>query len=166
MGSTTPDKTTIAVGALSALVGLIPLLAMTGILPPAQHTSADPAPSWMGWLIGLMFLGAGVLVMARGIWGGATESDGSLSRTAPWALRALNDVLGTAIACGLAVLFTWAAFGPGPRHFSVGIGIGGLFLAGPASSDMPGRVMFGFGAALGWLIAALMVRETLRRWRR
>lgn len=154
-------RTTIALGALSALVGLIPLLAATGILPPPQHAPSDPAPSWMGWVIGLMFLGAGLLVIARGIWGGAAECDGSLAPDAPRALRAMNDLFGTGIAAGLASLFTWVAFGPGPRHFSMGID--GLFF--PGSNATPGRIAFGAGAMLGWLIVALMVRAMLRRWR-
>ena len=162
MGNAASKATTITVGILTVFVGLIPLLAMTGVLPQAQHTPADPAPSWMGWLIGLMFVSAGVIVTARGIWGGATASDDQLPSTVPWPLRALNDVLGTGIALGLAALFTWVAFGPGPRHFSVGIE--GVFF--PSSGETPGRIAFGFGAVLGWLITALMVRTVLRRWRR
>jgi hypothetical protein len=154
--------TIIAVGILTVFVGLIPFLAMTGVLPQAQHAPADPAPSWMGWLIGLMFVSAGLIVVARGVWPGTNESDDQLPPNAPWILRALNDVLGTGIALGLAAVFTWVAFGPGPRHFSVSVG--GLFF--PTSGDTLGRIASGFGAVLGWLIAALMVRATLRRWRR
>jgi hypothetical protein len=50
------------------------------------------------------------------------------------------------IAYGLAALFTWVAFGPGPRHFSKGID--GLFFTG--SGDTMGRVAFGFGPMFGW----------------
>lgn len=164
MDTAASNKTMIAVGALTALAGAVPLLAMAGVLQQAQHAPADPAPSWMGWLIGSMFVGAGLIAVARGICSGANASDGSLAPDAPWLLRALNDVLGCAIAFGLAALFSWVAFGPGPRHFS--IGVGGLFFAGPGSGDIAGRVAFGFGAALAWFIAAAMLWASLRRRRR
>ncbi len=76
-------------------------------------------------------------------------------------MRVFNDLFGMGIACGLAVLFTWVAFGPGPRHFSMSVD--GLFFAG--SHETGGRVAFGFCAVLGWLIVALGIRATLRRWR-
>ena len=153
----------IVVGLLTIVCGGVPLLVMLGGLPQSPHAPADPAPSWMGWLVGLMFVSAGLIVIARAIWGGANETDGTLPSSAPWPLRAINDLLGTGIVCGLATLFTWVAFGPGPRHFSMGID--GLFFAGSHSGDTMGRVAFGFFAILGWLIAALSIRATLRRWR-
>ncbi len=161
MDDAAPGRTMIVVGALTVLVGAIPLLAMAGVLPQAPHEPSDPAPAWMGWLIGFMFTGAGLMVIARGIWGGASATDGALAPTAPKALRVLNNLFGVGIAGGLAALFTWVAFGPGPRHFIVGID--GLFFR--TSGETIGRVMFGFGAVLGWFIMAAMLRETLRRWR-
>jgi hypothetical protein len=47
----TSNKVTIAVGMLAVLVGTIPLLALVGILPRGNEPT-DPAPSWMGFLIG------------------------------------------------------------------------------------------------------------------
>jgi len=155
--------TNLVVGALTVLAGLVPLLLMAGALPQGQHDPADPAPSWMGWVIALMFVSAGIIVIARGVWGGASASDDQLAPTAPWPLRAINDVLAVGIVLGLAAVFTWVAFGPGPRHFS--IGIGGLFFAGSTSGETIGRAAFGLFAILGWTIAALIVRATLRRWR-
>ncbi|HUJ46860.1 MAG TPA: hypothetical protein VLV55_06980 [Rhizomicrobium sp.] len=164
MDNNPASRTTyIVVGALTVLVGLVPLLAMIGVLPHGQHEPADPAPSWMGWVIGLMFVGAGIIVIARGVWG-ASQSDDQLPPTVPWPLRAINDVLAIGIVLGLAALFTWVAFGPGPRHFSMNIE--GLIFAGSKSGETIGRVAFGLFAILGWAIAALTVRATLRRWRR
>ncbi len=164
MGDSASNRTTVAVGILTVFAGLIPLLAMTGVLPQEQHAPADPAPSWIGWLIGLMFVSAGLIAIARGLWPSANDSDDTLRTTAPWMLRAINDLLAVGIVVGLAVLPTWIAFGPGPRHFS--IGIGGPFFAGTGLGDTIGRVAFGFGAVLGWLIAALILQAMLRRWRR
>src|ERR1043166_1241057 len=78
MTSVAPSKTTVAMGVLSMAVGIVPLLAMSGILPRPTSPQADPAPLWMGWLIGAAFVGAGLNVIMRGILGGASESSGEL----------------------------------------------------------------------------------------
>ena len=89
---------------------------------------------------------------------GADASSGELSENAPRALRAVYDLMVAAIPILLAVLFTWVAFGPGERHFTVSGGSGGSAVAMPVSGggQIIGRVAFGFAAALGWVIAGLM----------
>jgi hypothetical protein len=162
MGSTASSKVTIAVGVLTVLLGCIPFLAMMGILPRSNEP-ADPAPEWMGWLIGAVFVGAGLIVIMRGAVGSADDSSGTLPATAPRALRLLNDALGVGIAGGLAAMFTWVAFGPGPRHFSVSVD--GLFMHTSGSGDTIGRIAFGFGAIVIWCITAAFGVAVVRRWR-
>ncbi|HEX3652373.1 MAG TPA: hypothetical protein VHU18_06075 [Rhizomicrobium sp.] len=162
MGGANSNKVTIGVGFLTMLVGAVLLLAMVGVLPRANAPGADPAPAWMGWLISLMFVSAGFIAIVRGMVG-ADDNNGNLPVTAPRALRALNDIIGLGIAGGLAMLFSWVAFGPGPRHFLMGIN--GLWM--PVSGwSLIGRIAFGFGAILAWCITIAMTVMTLRKWRR
>src|SRR4051794_27571996 len=152
MASIAPSKTTIAVGVLTTLMGCIPLLAVTGVLPRATTAAADPAPAWMGWLIGASFIGAGLIVTMRGGLGGASQSSGDLPASAPRVLCLANDTIAVGIVCALALMFSWVAFGPGPRHFSMSLGFGGLWMGGFGGGDMLGRVAFGFGALLCWCV--------------
>jgi amino acid transporter len=162
MTGSAPNKTTVAIGVLALLVGCVPLLAVLGILPHGQEP-ADPAPAWMGWVIGAVFVGAGFLVIMRGVWGGADETSGDLPAGAPRALRMVNDAIGVATVCGLAALFSWVAFGPGPRHFSVDLD--GLWMRGFGGSDTIGRIAFGFGAILFWCVTGAFALVIVRRWR-
>ncbi len=164
MTSVAPSKTTVAMGVLSMAVGIIPLLAMNGILPRPISPQADPAPLWMGWLIGAAFVGAGLNITMRGLLGGASESSGALPTSAPRALRLANETIAVGIVGALALSFSWVAFGPGPRHFSVGFN--GLWLRGFGGGEMMGRVAFGFGAMLFWLLTAAFAVAMLRKWRR
>ena len=162
--STTPsNKTTIALGILTVFVGAIPLLAMSGILPRASAPATDPAPSWMGWLIGAMFVGAGLIVIVRGVLG-ASDSSGDLPAGTPRALRLVNAMIAVGIVCALALLFTWVAFGPGARHFSVGVG--GLWVSGSGAGDAIGRVAFGICAIVLWCMTGAFALAMLRGWRR
>jgi hypothetical protein len=163
IGGTTPNKTIIAVGVLTIALGVIPLLAMSGVLPRGNPPT-DPAPAWMGWLIGATFVGAGLIVVMRGASGSIGDSSGALPASAPRLLRAANDLLSVGIVWSLAVLITWVAFGPGPRHFSVTGG--GLSVLTSGSGDTIGRVAFGIGSIMCWCVAAAVTAMTVRRWRR
>lgn len=163
MGSTIPNKITTALGLVTVGVGVIPLLAMTGILPRGNVATADPAPSWMGWLICAMFVGAGLIVTARGVLN-VSDASGDFPQSAPRWLRLANRTIGFGIACGLAMMFTWVAFGPGPRHFS--IGLDGLWLRGFGSGETLGRVAFGFGAILTWFFIGAVTVQALRNAQR
>jgi hypothetical protein len=54
----------------------------------------------------------------------------------------------------LGILSSWVAFGPGPRHFT---GSGSIF------GETSGRIMFGAGAVLLWLILIAIVISGVRR---
>ena len=157
-----PNKTNIAVGLLTVALGLVPVLVMAGILPRSQ--SADPAPSWIGLLVGLAFICAGLLVVMRELAGIGNDSRAVMTQNLPWPLHAACDLLVGVIIFSMAAIFTWVAFGPGPRHFSVSAGI--LFWTRTSGGgDALGRAAFGFGALLFWVFAIAFVRDAARRWR-
>ena len=159
-----PNKTTIAVGLLTVALGLMPVLAMAGLLPRAQN-SAESAPSWVGLLIGLAFVCAGLLVVMRELAGIGNDARALMVQNLPWPLHAACDLLVGVIIFSMAAIFTWVAFGPGPRHFSVSVGM--LFWTRTSGGgDAVGRAAFGFGAVLFWLFAVAFVRDAARRWRK
>jgi hypothetical protein len=101
----------------------------------------------------------------RGLLGGASASSGDLPASAPRLLRLANDTIAVGIVCALALMFSWVAFGPGPRHFSMSIGFGGLWMGGFGGGNMLGRVVFGFGAILCWCVTGAFAVAIVRRWR-
>ncbi len=153
------NKATFFLGLTGLAVGALPILALTGVLPTGAPPR-DPAPAWIGILIGLMFASAGLLAIIRSFAG--MDAGGNLAADAPGAVKAVNFGLGFVVAAGLASVFTWVAFGPGERHFTVSAG----GFSGPAGSggDILGRVMFGAGAVLGWIIVILTATPIARRW--
>jgi hypothetical protein len=166
-GSVRPKGAVIAMGLLFLAVGMIPVLAMLGILPHGNAPS-DPAPNWIGWAIGLMFGGGGVVIIIKGIAGGYDQTSGALPDTAPIFLRAIHDLLTVAIMCALAAVFTWVAFGPGARHFTVsgGDSSGGFATQTSGSGDILGRIAFGIGSIIFWCVTFFGTVSILRRWRR
>ena len=142
-------------------LGTMPLLALMGILP-TRSPRPDDAPAWIGLAIGLAFFLAGLMVIVRS-FAGMPDSSTEPAQTAPRALRILYDVIVTPIPILLALLLSWVAFGPGERHFSMSIGGGGGGVA-MGGGQIFGRVMFGAGAVLGWIMVAFMLRTLARRW--
>jgi hypothetical protein len=154
------NKTCFFMGIVGIGVGMLPFLALMGVLPTAPRSPND-APDWIGILIGLAFLFAGIIVMIRSFAG--TDAEGNLISTAPRAVQLVNNGLGLLIVWALATIFTWIAIGPGERHFTVSAG----GFSGPAGAggDIVGRVMFGLGAILGWVIVGVGGLHVMRRRR-
>jgi hypothetical protein len=145
-------------------VGALPFLVMLGVLPTG-HRTPDDAPDWIGILIGSAFTFAGLMAVVRSFAG--TDARGNLVDTAPRAVQAINDGLGLLIVGSLATIFTWVSIGPGARHFTVSVGGFSGQISEPAGpgGDVMGRVMFGLGAILGWVMLGLMVSYIARRRR-
>lgn len=158
------NKAVFFMGLVGLAVGALPFLVLLGVLP-AGHRTPDDAPDWIGILIGLAFTFAGLTAIVRSFAG--TDASGNLVDTAPPAVQAINDGLGLLIVASLAMIFTWVSIGPGARHFMVSAGgsFGGISEPGGPGSDVMGRVMFGLGALLGWVIMGFMVSYIARRWR-
>jgi hypothetical protein len=162
------NKAVFFMGLVGLAVGALPFLVLLGVLP-AGHRTPDDAPDWIGILIGLAFTFAGLMAMVRSFAG--TDPTGNLEDTAPRAVQAINDGLGLLIVASLAMIFTWVSIGPGARHFTVSAGgssggfSGGISMPAGPGGDAMGRVMFGLGAILGWVMLGLMVSYIARRWR-
>ncbi|HLY04699.1 MAG TPA: hypothetical protein VKR31_03025 [Rhizomicrobium sp.] len=156
-----PNKFYIFFGLITMGLGSMPFLAAMGILPSRPPEPGD-APAWIAFAIGLAFVLAGIVVIVRS-FAGADDQSSELPQTAPRSLRAFYDLLVMPIPILLALLFTWVAFGPGVRHFSMSIGFGGTGAAA-AGNETLGRIMFGAGAVLGWIIVVFTLRTLARRW--
>jgi hypothetical protein len=111
-------------------IGAAMLLASFGVFGhPASHPG--DAPDWIGIVIGFIFLAGPAAAIVN--------ASGALASPL---LRAVGALLGYFVVAGLALLFSWTAFGPGARNFSGS----GAFL-GP----FVGRAAFGVAGVLTWL---------------
>lgn len=128
------------VGAACAAMGLLTLALGTHAALNLQHATAD---DFMYAPAALAFVFAGVLL------------------TLPPERAAMTRLFGVLLITSFAVTFDWIAFGPGERHFSGGISLGGVgFGARPA--ELFGRVMFGAGAVVFDIIAVVLWVRLLR----
>jgi hypothetical protein len=151
-------------GILAMAVGTIPLLAVLGILPTRPPAPGD-APAWIGAAIGLAFFLAGIVVIVR-VFTGADDSSGELPAAAPRAMSVVTSFMGAMIAVLLAVILSWVAFGPGERSFSVSGGSGGAAVSMGVThgGQIMGRIAFGFGALLAWILVGGTLVYKARRW--
>lgn len=145
------DRQLLAIGAVCAAGGVYFILVGFGVAPPPSKING---PLWLSTCVGLVFLAGSAMVLVRG-WLGVTDSQ-DLPADAPRALIAAQWIAVVACCAGLAVAGTWVAFGPGERHFVLPI------LAWGSWAEAIGRVAFGLGALIAWLIAALMARQAAR----
>jgi len=152
MGS---SKTTIAAGLLSVAIGLVPILIATGVIAP-ERGHAAPSPGWLAILTGLLFVIGGLAVVVQGACTGQGRPHHDLPASAPRWLRAVYHLMILAVIASLAAIVTWVAVGPGERHFGGSV----AFLG-----ETFGRVIFGIGAALSWLIAIAVAVSLARRRR-
>jgi len=112
----------------------VPGLAMLGsAIYGVAHNAPFKADDWLGVLIAVMFVLAGIYV---GV---------------PPQYRRLRNVLSALVVVCLALTFDWVAFGPGERHFTGSIG-GIGFIPG----EMMGRIVFGIFAVVLDIFAIAM----------
>jgi hypothetical protein len=147
------DRTQLAIGALTAATGLYFVLVGLHALPPPSRSHA---PAWIVVLCGLVFLAGGLAVVARGA-AGMNDQQRDMPESAPFWARVIYWLAPVVAAGGLAAIGTWVAFGPGERHFSISGPI-----AGPLGDDI-GRVVFGLGAILTWLLVAALARAGAKK---
>ena len=146
----------ITVGAICAAFGVYFVLASLGFAPLSGKVYA---PMWILLLAGLCFLFGGLAVLIPAAVTGEVRADGELPAGTPAWLRILQYIFGLAILVSLASIGTWIAFGPGDRSFSSTTS----FITSSGGSEMPGRVVFGFGAIITWLA---MIAIGISGWRR
>lgn len=148
----------IVFGGIFVLAGLMFVLVGFGILRP------DPkdihAPLWVIACAGAAFMLAGASV-ALGALSKETQADGSLPPTAPLPLRIAQYLMGLGVVSSLAMIGSWIAIGSDGKVRSsasfFGVTVSGL------SSEMLGRMMFGLGAGLCWLMLIAFARQGWRK---
>lgn len=145
----------IAFGLLFVAVGaFVVYMALGGAPDSSLH-----APRWVASVAGLMFSFAGLLVIVNALAG---APDGEIPASAPFWLRLVQQLLVLAIFVSFGLVFSWVAFGPGERHFSVSTGL----LSSHNADEVGGRVAFGIGAVLIWLATVFVAMAGLRKLRR
>lgn len=147
MRNNTPasPRTTFVCGLIAVALGLFLLLVGFGIVP--VNPRSVHAPMWTIWGAGVAFMLAGLSISVGAIHG--VSPTGDLPKNTGWWMRLFYYVVGLVIVGALASIGTWIAFGPGERNFSGT----GFFLLSAEGRNTTGRIIFGFGAVLTWLIA-------------
>jgi hypothetical protein len=140
-------------GLIAAAIGLFYVLLSVGVIPTGMPHS-DQDPTWIGTAFGLIFLFGGGAVIIQTIFSNGRTSDEGLPTTAPVWLRWFYQLLCAGIVALLGAVFTWIAIGPGKRSFT---GNGAIF------GETAGRVAFGIGAALIWIVLAAIAIVKVRR---
>lgn len=156
-------RSALGVGVLCIAVGAPTVLGALGLIPIRPSPGV---PIWVVGAAGLTFWLVAIVMFADAIAGG-TNSDGTLPAGTPPAVHLLQAGAALAVVLALAAITTWIAFGPGERHFSITIALPFLIYH-PKHSDLPGRIVFGAGAVMIWIIAiagtvAAMKRHFARR---
>jgi hypothetical protein len=153
-----PDKSTIACGALTAVMGLFLVLQTSGLLGLGGRPDAE-APAWIGVCAGLIFLAGGIAVVLQSLPFTGFMPGGDFSAATPLWVRSITLALSLMIVGGLAAIGFWIAFGPGDRHFR----IIGTFISNAALDDTLGRIIFGAGALLTGAIFVVFAVTGMRR---
>ena len=146
-------RSTAALGLLTAAIGLFYVLLCAGLVPISAQPDNEE-PRWLGIAFGMTFLFGGSAVVMQTIFGDGKATAQRALAAAPVWVRALYHALCVGIVVSLGAIATWVAFGPGPRSFSGS----GAFLG-----ETGGRVAFGVGAALIWIVLAAMLFAGIRR---
>ena len=152
-GERAPKGLIIVVGLMTAAMGLF-FIVLAIRLTPLDQKGPDQEPLWFGIAMGATFLLGGLAVIIQTLCGGGNTPDGALPESAPLWLRSLYYAICFAIPVLLAAMFTWVAFGAGERHFT---GNGAIF------GEIGGRIAFGLGATLTWLVLAVIAFSKVRR---
>ena len=148
------DWTLAALGVLTTAIGVYFALVGIDAAPPPGRVNG---PVWLTFLVALVFFAGGVAVIVRGMTGGDNRSSELPFDTPRWVgvIYWLTTVM---VATGLAGIGTWVAFGPGERQFSMSGPV-----AGPVG-DTVGRIAFGIGAVITWLIVLVLVCQGARKF--
>ena len=153
-------KAAVVVGLVFVAMGLLLVLLALGFVPGGD--ASLEAPRWVVACGGLAFvLCGGAVIVGFAVAGGAGP-DGDLLPGTPRSVRLTQYLLGLGIISCLAAVFTWIAFGPGPRAFTVFL----PFVGRGAGSETVGRAVFGTGAVLMWVFLAVFVVVSGQRLRR
>jgi hypothetical protein len=143
----------IVIGLATGAFGLYILLVGLALLPVPGGARNLHAPFWVAALAGLVFLLGGVSVLVQAI--GRANDDAELPADASSWMIVLQYGSVVAICACLAAIGSWVAFAPGERTFS-----------GASSGETIGRVVFGIGAVITWLMTLAFAIAAMRRFQR
>jgi hypothetical protein len=147
----------VLLGLLCVVLAAVPILGGLHLIPVKPRAGT---PAWLGVAMGLMFLFAGVTLLADAAAGGIGPS-GELPQNAPPAFHVVQSVMGLGIVLAMAAVFSWVGFGAGERHFSTTVSL--PFGAWKPKNDTIGRWAFGTAAVLLWGAIAIAVIASVRR---
>jgi hypothetical protein len=134
-------------GIVFILMGLIPTLAGLGVIP--TDDSDWGAPRWMGVVAGLMFMGAGFLLLMSS----QQKQFPRIKNVVTW----FGTLFVLFAFTGFAAMGSWIAFGPGERRFESSLPLPHMLV--PIGNwlvslnELTGRAAFGLGAVIISLIA-------------
>jgi hypothetical protein len=148
-------RTAFVCGLIAIGMGLFLLLVGLGVIP--VNPRSVHGPMWTISAGGVAFMLAGLSISVGAIHG--VSPTGDLPENTGWWMRLFYYVVGLAIVGALASIGTWVAFGAGERNFSGT----GFFLLSSEGRNTAGRIIFGFGAVLTWLIAVVLAVSGARK---
>jgi len=147
------DRSLLAIGAVFAGAGVYFVLVGLGL---AASPSRLYGPDWLALATGLVFLAGGISVTVRG-WLAVPDHQSNLPADAPRAAVAIQWIAALVIIVALASIGSWIAFGSGDRAFATNVPLQGSL------RETVGRVAFGIGAVITWLLAAAVAARGIRR---
>jgi hypothetical protein len=136
-------------------MGLFLLLVGLGVVP--VNPRSVHGPMWTLSAGGIAFMLAGLSIAVGAIHG--VSATGDLPKDTGWWMRLFYYMVGLVIVGALASIGTWVALGSGERNFSGT----GLFLLSADGRDTAGRIIFGLGAVMTWLIAVVLAVSGARK---
>lgn len=143
----------LALGAAFAGGGLYFVLVGLGLAASPSHLYGR---NWLALAVGLVFFAAGASVLMRG-WLAVPDSQPDLPADAPALLVAIQWIAALVVIVGLASIGTWIAVGSGDRTFAMMLPVQGSL------GETVGRVAFGVGAVITWLMAAGVAAKGIRK---
>lgn len=146
----------LVIGIVCEALAIVVILGAVGVLP--LNMSPDLVNAhWVGVCAGAAFAFAGGAIIVDYTVAGGTDANGNLPAGTPYWARVLQYLFGLGIVSTMTAMFTWVAFGSGPRHFSGGFALPFVAWSG-ATGETSGRVAFGAAAVLLWaMLVALGV---------
>ncbi|MEJ2435297.1 MAG: hypothetical protein P8Y53_19915 [Pseudolabrys sp.] len=142
-----------AIGVIFAGGGLYFVLVGAGLAPSPSKLYG---PNWLALAVGLVFGSAGLSVAVRG-WLAVPDHQAALPDDAPAAAVAVQWIASLVVIAGLASIASWIAFGPGERTFAM------MLPARGTLGETVGRVAFGTGAVITWLMAIAVAARGVRK---
>ena len=133
----------VGVGLLGIVIGTAIIASVTGVLP-VQGRLQPGVTNGIVICAGIVFAGIGGVFALTGFSG--TKTGSRVQARAPLLFRLLNLVVVVVALGSLAMIVSFAAFGPGPRAFAFTLPLIGQVLG----AETLGRIFFGAIALLLW----------------